>query len=125
MGQKHNRRRTRETRSQKRASTNFHSTVPPTTILDTPFCFTSINNYRTSINLLYLNNLATYARTFIPVLSAKQRLMACQNREQKLLQDVVMIEADQYRLFGGEPGDDVSLCYRMLEYFGGLDYIES
>lgn len=125
MGQKHNRRRTRETRSQKRASTNFHSTVPPTTILDTPFCFTSINNHRTSINLLYLNNLATYARTFIPVLSAKQRLMACQNREQKLLQDVVMIEADQYRLFGGEPGDDVSLCYRMLEYFGGLDYIES
>jgi hypothetical protein len=74
---------------------------------------------------LYLNYLATYARTFIPVLSAKQRLMACQNREQKLLQDVVMIEADQYRLFGGEPGDDVSLCYRMLEYFGGLDYIES
>jgi len=128
MGQRHNRRRTRETRSRKRASPNFHSTVLPTTILDTPFCFTSINNHRTSINLLYLNNLATYARIFMPVLSAKQwlnRSMACQNREQKLLQDVVMIEADQYRLFGGEPGDDVSLCYRMLEFFGGLDYIES
>lgn len=34
-------------------------------------------------------------------------------------------EAEQYRLFGGEPGDDVTLCYRMLEYFGGLDYIDS
>ncbi|KAF7713716.1 Uncharacterized protein PECH_000886 [Penicillium ucsense] len=34
------------------------------------------------------------------------------------------IEARQYRLFGGEPGDDLNLCYRMLEYFDGLDYID-
>lgn len=34
-------------------------------------------------------------------------------------------ETEQCRLFGGEPGDDVDLCYRMLEYFGGLDYIDS
>jgi hypothetical protein len=34
-------------------------------------------------------------------------------------------EAAQCRLFGGEPGDDVTLCDRMLEYFGGLDYIDS
>lgn len=34
-------------------------------------------------------------------------------------------ETEQCRLFGGEPGDDVGLCYRMLEYFGGLDYINS
>ena len=33
------------------------------------------------------------------------------------------MEADRCRLFGGEPGDDVALCYRMLEFFGGLDYI--
>ncbi|KAK2743803.1 hypothetical protein FQN57_004740 [Myotisia sp. PD_48] len=35
------------------------------------------------------------------------------------------LEADQYRLFGGEPGDDIALCYRMLEYFGGLDFIDT
>ncbi|OJJ45594.1 hypothetical protein ASPZODRAFT_133443 [Penicilliopsis zonata CBS 506.65] len=35
------------------------------------------------------------------------------------------VEAEQCRLFGGEPGDDVGLCYRMLEYFGRLDYIDS
>lgn len=35
------------------------------------------------------------------------------------------LEVEQCRLFGGEPGDDVSLCYRMLEYFGRLDYIDS
>ncbi|KAJ5204800.1 uncharacterized protein N7498_005679 [Penicillium cinerascens] len=35
------------------------------------------------------------------------------------------LDAARYRLFGGEPGDDLSLCYRMLEYFGGLDFIDS
>ncbi|KAJ6160552.1 hypothetical protein N7470_003948 [Penicillium chermesinum] len=33
-------------------------------------------------------------------------------------------QTEQCRLFGGEPGDDDSLCYRMLEFFGGLDYID-
>lgn len=33
------------------------------------------------------------------------------------------LEAQQIQLFGGEPGDDVELCYRMLEFFGRLDYI--
>jgi hypothetical protein len=37
---------------------------------------------------------------------------------------VIGLEARQCRLFGGEPGDDLSLCYRMLEYFDGLDYID-
>jgi len=46
------------------------------------------------------------------------------SRERKLRKEVEM-EAEQCRLFGGVPGDDVSLCYRMLEYFGGLDYIDS
>ncbi|KAJ5819263.1 hypothetical protein N7474_004854 [Penicillium riverlandense] len=35
------------------------------------------------------------------------------------------VETAQCRVFGGEPGDDVALCERMLEYFGGLDYIDS
>lgn len=33
-------------------------------------------------------------------------------------------EDEHYRLFGGEPGDDPSLCYKMLDYFGRLDYID-
>lgn len=47
-----------------------------------------------------------------------QGYVAWQQRERRL-----QLEAEQFRLFGGEPGDDVDLCYRMLEYFGGLDYI--
>lgn len=48
-----------------------------------------------------------------------------QDRERKQQQEAVMIEAEQCRLFGGEPGDDMDLCYRMLEYFGRLDYIDT
>lgn len=44
--------------------------------------------------------------------------VAWQQRERRL-----QLEAEQFRLFGGEPGDEVDLCYRMLEYFAGLDYI--
>lgn len=31
----------------------------------------------------------------------------------------------QYRLFGGEPGDDANLCYNMLDYFDRLDYMNT
>lgn len=47
-----------------------------------------------------------------------------QTRERTLQLESTQLEAEQCRLFGGEPGDDVGLCYRMLEYFGGLDYID-
>ncbi|KAF9884668.1 hypothetical protein FE257_001361 [Aspergillus nanangensis] len=46
-------------------------------------------------------------------------------RESALQLEAAQLEDEQCRLFGGEPGDDVALCYRMLEYFGGLDYIDS
>lgn len=35
------------------------------------------------------------------------------------------VRAEEYRLFGGVPGDDPSLCYNMLEYFDHLDYINT
>lgn len=39
--------------------------------------------------------------------------------------DGARVEGEEYRLFGGVPGDDPSLCYNMLEYFGHLDYIDT
>lgn len=50
--------------------------------------------------------------------------MAWQIRDKRQREEKEKIEAEQRRIFGGEAGDDVELCYRMLEYFGGLDYIE-
>lgn len=50
--------------------------------------------------------------------------MAWHIRESGPQREAGEFESEQCRLFGGEPGDDVTLCYRMLEYFGGLDYID-
>lgn len=43
--------------------------------------------------------------------------------QDKQREHAAKLEAQQIQLFGGEPGDDVGLCYKMLEYFGRLDYI--
>jgi len=48
-----------------------------------------------------------------------------QIRERTQQEEAAKLEAEQIKLFGGMPGDDVGLCYRMLEYFGGLDFIDT
>lgn len=56
------------------------------------------------------------------------RYLSWQIRERRQRQEqeaAAKLEADRCRLFGGEPGDDVSLCYKMLEFFGGLHYIDA
>jgi hypothetical protein len=34
------------------------------------------------------------------------------------------LEEEQIKLFGGEPGDDPSLCFKMLEAFGRMEWID-
>jgi len=48
-----------------------------------------------------------------------------QTRERTQQEEAAKLEAEQIKLFGGMPGDDVGLCYRMLEFFGGLDFIDT
>lgn len=48
-----------------------------------------------------------------------------QARKRTQQEEAAKLEAEQIKLFGGMPGDDVGLCYRMLEYFGGLDFIDT
>lgn len=55
----------------------------------------------------------------------QSRYMAWQRRDAAQKEDAAKLEAEQIKLFGGMPGDDVGLCYRMLEYFGGLDFIDT
>lgn len=50
---------------------------------------------------------------------------AWQTRTQRQVEDAATLEREQIKLFGGLPGDDVGLCFRMLEYFGGLDFIDT
>ncbi|KAL4934383.1 uncharacterized protein BDV17DRAFT_6273 [Aspergillus undulatus] len=107
MGQRHNRRRTRP-----RSRNNSASIVPPTATI----CF-PVNSCAASYPFSFdcLGNR--------PAPSRHYRALAWQDREHLLESKAAIMETEQYRLFGGEPGDDVGLCYRMLEYFGGLDYI--
>lgn len=61
-------------------------------------------------------------------LASKQwhnRYAAWQNRELAQRKEAVKIEAEQIKLFGGEPGDDISLCYKMMEVFEGMNWIDS
>lgn len=123
MGQRHNRRRTRP-RSHHRTNSQ-----------DTP---ASVNSY---------TSLAAPSSTWSPSesISANHQPVACPSPGSPVSTPALTwhyghttwqirdfsrqqprgLEAEQCRLFGGEPGDDVNLCYRMLEYFGGLDYIDS
>ena len=34
------------------------------------------------------------------------------------------LEEEQIKLFGGEPGDDPILCFKMLEAFGRMEWID-
>jgi hypothetical protein len=60
---------------------------------------------------------------------AQQGLIAAtawQARDRKQREEIEKLEAEKIRLFGhasGDGGDEV-LCLKMMEYFGGLDFIE-
>ena len=130
MGQRHNRRRTRP-RSRNRNS--IRQEVPdltsqaPDSPLTTPSIWTfqtaspkpgSAINYSTEC-------ISPGSPQQVPAPTWHYGFTAWKIREIAARRDVSGLEAEQCRLFGGEPGDDVSLCHRMLEYFGGLDFIDS
>ncbi|KAJ5211030.1 hypothetical protein N7491_010846 [Penicillium cf. griseofulvum] len=118
MGQRHNRRRTR--RSSNR--TTVPRPILPLTSIQTPqnsFC-----------TLVFADNspdayisCGSPAAPLAPLWQYGNTAWQIRERPSRL--ESGGLEEAQCRLFGGEPGDDVSLCYRMLEYFGGLDYIDS
>ncbi|KAL3468222.1 hypothetical protein BJX64DRAFT_283101 [Aspergillus heterothallicus] len=109
MGQRHNRRRTRP-RSRNR-SVNIYP-VP----LDT-FALPADSYAAPCLSALdCLGNRPASTRHY--------RGLSWQDPEHALKPEAAKLQNEQYRVFGGEPGDDVGLCYRMLEYFGRLDYID-
>lgn len=62
-------------------------------------------------------------RSDIPAKLWQNRYSVWQDRDRVQKEQAAKFEAQQIQLFGGEPGDDVDLCFKMLEFFGGLDYI--
>lgn len=132
MGQRHNRRRTRPRSHQRN---NLSQDSSGSTIIPTPSSPILVPSsiWSANIHSSVPASSITTAACISPGSLDLQPLAptwhfgstAWQIREGTLQREADGLESEQYRLFGGEPGDDVSLCYRMLEYFGGLDYIDS
>ena len=125
MGQRHNRRRTRRSSNRNIPNTLLaqHPTLPGAikSTIRTPqnsFC-ALVSAGNSPDTCIPRGSPATLAPPW------QYGYTAWQTRERPLRLESAGLEEAQCRLFGGEPGDDVSLCYRMLEYFGGLDYINS
>lgn len=110
MGQRHNRRRTRP-RSRNRAAS-----------LDSARSCSRHSAYASSL-VDHLSEPAVLA----PLAHTRHNWL----KEWQASEVTESLDADQlaiqqqYRYFGGEPGDDENLCYNMLDYFGRLDYIDS
>ncbi|KAK9598499.1 hypothetical protein V6Z90_003032 [Aspergillus fumigatus] len=114
MGQRHNRRRTRQRCRNRSSRVDSSDSSPPSTNffgsnVPSTYCVSKSRAACSSLDRFPIPFAQTWHHGYL----------GGQVRERKSL-----LEAEQYRLFGGEPGDDVDLCYRMLEYFGGLDYID-
>ncbi|KAE8150895.1 hypothetical protein BDV25DRAFT_104617 [Aspergillus avenaceus] len=117
MGQRHNRRRTRP-RSRNRSSKFSLIGVPPCPTINnirTPAVFETTPAACDSLGSGSVPSAPTWHYGYT----------TWQKRDRTLRLEASQLGEEQCRLFGGEPGDDVGLCYRMLEYFGGLDYIDS
>lgn len=120
MGQRHNRRRTR-IRSRNRNLVPVEPSTPSTSC-----CFlTDIEPDSPGQPSSKLTACVPWDPIAYLAPTWHHGYVAWEKRERRRQDDTDKLEADQCRLFGGEPGDDVGLCYRMLEYFGGLDYIDS
>jgi hypothetical protein len=55
------------------------------------------------------------------------RYMAWQTRDRRQREEKSTFEAERNRIFGefeGEGEDEEGLCVKMLDYFGGLDFID-
>jgi hypothetical protein len=55
----------------------------------------------------------------------QNRYTAWQNREIAQRREAAKIEAEQIKIFGGLPGDDLGLCYKMMEIFEGMEWIDT
>ncbi|EEQ33685.1 conserved hypothetical protein [Microsporum canis CBS 113480] len=138
MGQRHNRRRTRPRSRRRINNNNAASRLQQTVVMLTPLhqpetypyaslplplsCSPGARNHWhdrvPSAQLWHNRYLAWHGRSTSTTSSSSTSTTQGQRRE------ATKLEVEQCRLFGGEPGDDVTLCFRMLEFFSGLDFIE-
>jgi hypothetical protein len=127
MAHKHNRRRIRprsrnhnafETRSvfdrSLFSNPGIASDAEPPSISTSGFCSGTHDSHSANLD-----------QTLKTIRPSQNLYLAWQTRTQRQIEEAANLEREQIKLFGGIPGDDVGLCFRMLEYFGGLDFIDT
>ena len=126
MAHKHNRRRIRPRNRQH--SPEDQPQYPLVDQVSSPRPFPVVDASSTFPAFLsspHLKPRATYRSNNLTAQHWQNRYVAWQRRDKAQKDEAAKLEADRVRLFGGEPGDDPTLCYRMLEFFGGLDFIDT
>jgi hypothetical protein len=121
MAHKHNRRRSRPRSRHGKAAIGFDS-----------LALTDCHSFNSSSPLSPAS--IPYSRTIKPPqpplsnsISARHwqnRYTAWQNREAAQRREESRIEAEQLKIFGGEPGDDTGLCFKMMEAFEGMEWVD-
>ena len=63
----------------------------------------------------------------VPAKHWHNRYIAWQNREKRQQEERQKLVEERKRIFGGESdeNDEDDICSKMMEYFNGLDYIDS
>ncbi|MCJ1482906.1 hypothetical protein MMC06_003072 [Schaereria dolodes] len=131
---RHNRRRTRghTPKSALSFSSSSELSFPNSSSSCTPYTYISSNalnsnNNGNSITSALQRGHQARQRTDLTVRHWHNRYLAWQSRERGQREERAKLEAERRRIFGGEEGDeedDEGLCGAMMEYFGGLDFIE-
>jgi hypothetical protein len=119
MAHKHNRRRIRP-RSRKNAVGFDSLTSPASSLFDSSAALSAYSAASASISPPYLSQ-----SNSINARHWHNRYIVWQNRESAQRREASRIEAEQLKIFGGEPGDDTGLCYKMLEAFEGMEWVDS
>jgi hypothetical protein len=141
MAHKHSRRRQRpRSRNQDQASFGLYqhqSPDQPSFYDPTSFSTGASTNISWS-NMAMLNKQGNHTlvnsdiRTIVPnygsAVSRPRRFPKVGSKTIPSISPILMnkseLEEEQIKLFGGEPGDDPSLCFRMLEAFGRMEWID-
>lgn len=123
MAHKHNRRRVRPRNRNQHSLTSTFDIPDDLSCSEPPLISassTSSNSWQPSLPATLRNPNASIASRHW-----HNRYTAWQNRDKAQRKEAVNIEAEQIKLFGGEPGDDIGLCYKMMEVFEGMEWIDT
>ena len=128
MAHKHNRRRVRP-RSRQHKKNDIDAISSPYYDLDSASLIGYSSDYSsTSSSTSSTKSVTKHLLSSNASISAhhwQNRYTAWQNREAAQRREALKIEEHQLKVYGGEPGDDVGLCFKMEEAFEGMDWVDS